>query len=74
MLPVHSSFAFYFFSPFVLFVCCFVQCEFHNGILVCCNGAVNIRRESATQISIRGALCEEYFRIRSMLYRQYEIV
>jgi cleavage and polyadenylation specificity factor subunit 2 len=51
-----------------------VECELVSGVLVCCNGLVNVRKVSPTQIAIDGALCEEYFRIREILYGQYEIV
>ena len=51
-----------------------IACEIVGGVLVCCGGAVNVRKLNATQISIQGALCEEYFRIRDVLYDQYEIV
>lgn len=51
-----------------------VTCELVDGVLVCCGGLVNVRKLNATQISIQGALCEEYFHIRDVLYGQYEIV
>ena len=51
-----------------------VPAEFYGGILVCCNGAVNIRKVSPTQIQIKGSLCEDYFRIRRVLYGRYEII
>eukprot|EP00823_Brevimastigomonas_motovehiculus_P006165 TRINITY_DN4974_c0_g1_i1.p1 TRINITY_DN4974_c0_g1~~TRINITY_DN4974_c0_g1_i1.p1 ORF type:complete len:729 (+),score=157.35 TRINITY_DN4974_c0_g1_i1:99-2285(+) len=48
-----------------------MQAEFYGGILVCAGGAVNIRKISPTQISIQGSLCEDYFKIRSLLYGKY---
>jgi len=51
-----------------------IAADFYGGILVCAGGAVNIRKIPPAQISIQGALCEEYFQIRSLLYDQYHIV
>jgi len=51
-----------------------VEASFFGGILICAGGLVNIRKVSPSQISIRGALCEEYFRIRSALYSKYSII
>lgn len=51
-----------------------ISAVFVGGILVCAGGVVNIRKVSATRISLQGALCEEYLRIRKLLYGQYQIV
>jgi len=51
-----------------------IECELVGGVLVCCGGMVNVRKVSATQISIQGALCDEYYRIRDVLYEQFQIV
>jgi cleavage and polyadenylation specificity factor subunit 2 len=51
-----------------------VQCELVSGVCVCSGGLVNVRKLSPTQIRIEGALSEDYFRIRDILYQQYEIV
>lgn len=48
--------------------------DFHGGVLVCCGGVVNIRKVSKSQIQITGALCEEYYTIRKLLYGQYQII
>lgn len=51
-----------------------VQCELVGGVVVCMGGMVNVHKVNEVQISIQGALCEEYFRIRELLYQQYQIV
>jgi len=51
-----------------------IECDFHGGVLVCGNGAVNIIKTSKTQISIQGSLCTDYYKIRSLLYSQYQIL
>ncbi len=51
-----------------------ISAEFAGGILVCANGTVNLRKVSQTQISIHGALCDEYFKIRSLLYGKFSIL
>jgi len=51
-----------------------VTVELVGGVCVCSGGMVNVRKVSPTSIRIQGALCEEYFRIRDILYEQYEIV
>ena len=51
-----------------------IHAEFVGGVLVCCEGYVNIRKVTATLISISGSLCEDYFRIRDILYNQYEVL
>lgn len=51
-----------------------IQCEFVGGILVCGNSQVAVRRDTAGKMKLEGALCEEYFKIRELLYQQYAIV
>lgn len=51
-----------------------IQSEFYEGVLVCENGLVNIRKVSETQISLQGSLSMEYYKIRSILYGLYEIL
>ncbi|BFZ11972.1 hypothetical protein BsWGS_15011 [Bradybaena similaris] len=50
-----------------------VQCEFAGGILVC-NNQVAVRRDAAGKMKLEGTLCEDYFKIRALLYEQYAIV
>lgn len=51
------------------------KAEFYEGgALVCCDGLINLRKVSATQIKIEGCLTEEYFQIRDILYGLYEIL
>lgn len=51
-----------------------IECELVGGVLVCRNGLINVHRVSDHQISIQGALCDEYYRVRDLLYQQYQIV
>lgn len=51
-----------------------ITAEIVGDVVVCAGGLVNLRKVGPTRISIQGALCEEYFRIREILYEQYEIV
>ncbi|CAL1527611.1 unnamed protein product, partial [Lymnaea stagnalis] len=50
-----------------------VQCEFAGGVLVC-NNQVAVRRDAAGKMKLEGTLCEDYFKIRELLYQQYAIV
>ncbi|XP_059147975.1 cleavage and polyadenylation specificity factor subunit 2-like [Physella acuta] len=50
-----------------------VQCEFAGGVLVC-NNQVAVRRDTAGKMKMEGSLCEDYFKIRELLYQQYAIV
>jgi len=52
------------------------QTEFKGGSLIC-NGVVSLRkqeREGKSKINIEGVLCEDYFRIRDLLYQQFKIL
>jgi cleavage and polyadenylation specificity factor subunit 2 len=51
-----------------------IECELVSGVLVCAGGLVNIIKVNEFQISIQGSICEEYYRIRELLYLQYQIV
>eukprot|EP00112_Aurelia_sp_Birch-Aquarium-sp1_P022238 Seg62.8 transcript_id=Seg62.8/GoldUCD/mRNA.D3Y31 product="Cleavage and polyadenylation specificity factor subunit 2" protein_id=Seg62.8/GoldUCD/D3Y31 len=50
-----------------------IQAEFAGGVLVC-NNIVAVRRSEAGKIGLSGALCEDYYVIRDLLYQQYAIV
>jgi cleavage and polyadenylation specificity factor subunit 2 len=44
-------------------------------VIVCGGGAVQINRGThSNQISINGCLCDEYFKVREVLYGLYEII
>jgi cleavage and polyadenylation specificity factor subunit 2 len=49
-----------------------IQAEFHGGELIC-NGTVAVKRKNG-QISLEGALSEDYFKIRNLLYGHYAII
>lgn len=50
-----------------------IQAEFAAGVLIC-NNMVAVRRNEAGRIQLEGALCDDYFKIRELLYSQYAIV
>lgn len=50
-----------------------IQAEFVGGVLVC-NNMVAVRRTEAGRISLEGCLCEDYYKIRELLYQQYAVV
>lgn len=50
-----------------------IQAEFIGGNLVC-NGTVAIKRSQNGQVQIEGALSDDYFLIRSLVYQHYAIV
>lgn len=52
-----------------------VQAEFADGVLLCSGGQVEVRRSSSSgRIVIAGTVCEEYFKVRRLLYAQYAIL
>ena len=50
-----------------------IQAEFIGGTLIC-NGKVAIKRSANGQVQLEGALSEDYFRIRKLLYDHYAII
>ncbi|XP_062351467.1 cleavage and polyadenylation specificity factor subunit 2 isoform X2 [Cinclus cinclus] len=50
-----------------------IQAEFVGGVLVC-NNLVAVRRTETGRIGLEGCLCQDFFRIRDLLYEQYAIV
>ncbi|MGH0151590.1 UNVERIFIED_CONTAM: hypothetical protein FKN15_031747 [Acipenser sinensis] len=50
-----------------------IQAEFVGGVLVC-NNMVAVRRTEAGRIGLEGCLCEDYYKIRGLLYEQYAVV
>ncbi|XP_041353692.1 cleavage and polyadenylation specificity factor subunit 2-like [Gigantopelta aegis] len=50
-----------------------IRCEFVAGVLIC-NNTVAVRRNEAGRIQLEGTLCDDYYRIREILYQQYAIV
>lgn len=49
------------------------QAEFAGGVLIV-NDTVALRRYEAGRMQLEGAMCEEYFKIRELLYNQYAII
>jgi len=45
-----------------------------DGVLLAAGGSVRIRKASATQISLSGLLSDQYFAIRSILYRCHTVI
>ncbi|XP_063079658.1 cleavage and polyadenylation specificity factor subunit 2 [Engraulis encrasicolus] len=50
-----------------------VQAEFVGGVLVC-NNLVAVRRTEAGRICLEGLQCDDYYKIRELLYQQYAVV
>jgi len=50
-----------------------IQAEFIGGTLIC-NGKVAIKRSANGQVQLEGALSEDYFKIRKLLYDCYAII
>ncbi|XP_071019366.1 cleavage and polyadenylation specificity factor subunit 2-like [Oncorhynchus clarkii lewisi] len=50
-----------------------IQAEFVGGVLVC-NNIVAVRRTEAGRIGLEGCLCDDYYKIRELLYQQYAVV
>jgi len=53
-----------------------IQAEFSGGVLYC-NDKVTVRRRETGgrgRIHIEGTLCDDYFKVRDLLYQQYVII
>ena len=50
-----------------------IQAEFHSGVLYVCD-KVCVRRNEAGRINLEGTICEDYFKVRKLLYDQYAII
>lgn len=53
-----------------------IQAEFSGGVLYC-NERVTVRRKETGgrgRIHIEGTLCDDYFKIRNLLYQQYIVI
>ncbi|ELU12868.1 hypothetical protein CAPTEDRAFT_155355 [Capitella teleta] len=50
-----------------------VQAEFSAGVLIC-NSVVAVRKNEAGRLQLEGTLCDDYYRIRQLLYEQFAIV
>jgi len=48
--------------------------EFSDGVLVCAHGRVTVRKDGDEKLVVEGALSNEYFDIRNILYAQYQIL
>ncbi|CAH0389357.1 unnamed protein product [Bemisia tabaci] len=51
-----------------------ISAEFSGGTLWCCNGTVAVRRPEGGKVSLEGILCDDFFKIRHLLYSQYAII
>ena len=51
-----------------------IHAEFVGGVLVFFEFYVNISKVNDNLICISGSLFEDYFRIRDILYKQYEVL
>ncbi|KAK3263037.1 hypothetical protein CYMTET_28139 [Cymbomonas tetramitiformis] len=50
-----------------------IEAEFSTGVLLC-GDSVSVRKEASGQLVLEGALSEDYYTIRKLLYDQYYIV
>lgn len=50
-----------------------IQAEFSGGILYC-NDKVTVRRRETGRIHLEGTICDDYFKVRALLYKQYIIL
>lgn len=50
-----------------------IQAEFSAGILYC-NDKVTVRRRETGKIHLEGTLCDDYFKVRDLLYNQYIMI
>lgn len=50
-----------------------IQAEFSGGILYC-NDKVSVRRRETGRLHLEGILCEDYFKVRNLLYQQYVMI
>ncbi|XP_018497303.1 cleavage and polyadenylation specificity factor subunit 2 [Galendromus occidentalis] len=51
-----------------------ISAEFSGGVLYCNNCSVAVKRNETGRLSVEGALTDDYFRIRELLYDQYAIL
>ncbi|XP_063705620.1 probable cleavage and polyadenylation specificity factor subunit 2 [Culicoides brevitarsis] len=51
-----------------------IPSEFINGVLWCAGEKVALRRVDTGKVTMEGTFCEEYYKIRELLYEQYAIV
>lgn len=50
-----------------------IQAEMSGGVLIC-NNVVAVRRNEAGRLQLEGCLCEDYYKVRELLYEQFAIV
>lgn len=50
-----------------------IQAEFSGGVLYC-NEKVTVRRRETGRIHLEGTLCDDYFKVRDLLYNQYIVI
>lgn len=50
-----------------------IKAEFCGGVLVC-NGVVAVRRTEGGKIGIEGCVCDDYYKVRQLLYDQFAII
>jgi cleavage and polyadenylation specificity factor subunit 2 len=50
-----------------------IVAEFSGGVLIC-NNVVAVRRNEAGRMQLEGCICEDFYKVRTLLYSQYAIV
>lgn len=51
-----------------------ISAEFVNGVLWCAGEKVALKRVDTGKVTMEGIFCEEYYKIRELLYEQYAII
>lgn len=51
-----------------------IQSEFSDGVLMCADDQVMIKRVDSGRLAMEGCVCEEYYKIRKLLYEQFAIL
>lgn len=50
-----------------------IHAEFSGGALIC-DEAVAVRKDAQGHIGLEGSVCEAYYMVRDLLYKQFAIV
>lgn len=51
-----------------------ISSEFSGGVLMCAGDRVMLKRVDTGRVTLEGCVCEEYYKIRELLYEQYAIL
>ncbi|XP_011305603.1 probable cleavage and polyadenylation specificity factor subunit 2 [Fopius arisanus] len=51
-----------------------IPSELSGGVLWCCGDTIAVRKEDAGKVVFEGAVSEDYYRVRELLYEQFVII